>query len=165
MCTVALALGTAACERQTDAMTPDRAAQTSGLTGYSASLPMSDGSINGRVVPVTLEDGRQAHLIIPSQRTVTSETVYLREQDAVRPVRVSRAASRTNAAPARAVARRTVAPAKKTRSWQKEALIIGGSAGAGTLIGSLTGGGKGAAIGAAAGGIGGLVYDLTTRDK
>ena len=54
-------------------------------------------------------------------------------------------------------------PAK--RSWEKDALIIGGSAGAGTLIGAVAGGGKGAAVGATAGGIGGLIYDLATRDK
>ena len=54
---------------------------------------------------------------------------------------------------------------KRKRSWEKEALIIGGSAGAGTAIGAVAGGKKGAAIGATAGGIGGLIYDLATRDK
>ena len=44
-------------------------------------------------------------------------------------------------------------------------LIIGGSAGAGTAIGAIAGGKKGAAVGAAAGGVGGLIYDLLTRDK
>lgn len=51
------------------------------------------------------------------------------------------------------------------RSWEKEALIIGGSAGAGTAIGALAGGKNGAAVGAAAGGVGGLIYDLATRNK
>jgi hypothetical protein len=49
------------------------------------------------------------------------------------------------------------------RSWEKEALIIGGSAG--TAIGAMAGGKKGAGIGAAAGGVGGLIYDLATRNK
>ena len=53
----------------------------------------------------------------------------------------------------------------KGRSWEKEALIIGGSAGAGTAIGAVAGGKKGAGIGAAAGGVGGLIYDLATRNK
>ncbi len=44
-------------------------------------------------------------------------------------------------------------------------LIVGGSTGAGTLIGAVAGGKKGAAVGATAGGIGGLIYDLATRDK
>jgi hypothetical protein len=35
------------------------------------------------------------------------------------------------------------------RSWEKEALIIGGTAGAGAAIGAIAGGGKGAGIGAA----------------
>ena len=53
----------------------------------------------------------------------------------------------------------------RKRSWQKEALIIGGSAGAGTAIGAIAGGGKGAGIGAVTGGVAGLVYDLATRNK
>lgn len=51
------------------------------------------------------------------------------------------------------------------RSWEREALIIGGSAGAGTGIGAIAGGKKGAAIGAATGGVAGLIYDLATRNK
>lgn len=35
----------------------------------------------------------------------------------------------------------------------------------GTAIGAVAGGKKGAAVGAAAGGIGGLIYDLATRNK
>ena len=58
------------------------------------------------------------------------------------------------------------APQRATkRSREKEALIIGGSAGAGTAIGAVAGGKKGAVIGAAAGGVGGLIYDLVTRNK
>ena len=65
----------------------------------------------------------------------------------------------------RVVTRRAAAPHEHTRSWQKELLIIGGSAGAGAGVGALTGGKKGAGIGAAAGGAGGLIYDLMTRKK
>ena len=54
---------------------------------------------------------------------------------------------------------------QKKRTWEKEALIIGGSAGAGAAIGAVAGGGKGAGIGALSGGIAGLVYDLATRNK
>jgi hypothetical protein len=56
-------------------------------------------------------------------------------------------------------------PRKTRRSWEKEALIIGGGAGGGAAIGALAGGKKGAGVGAAAGGIGGLIYDLTTRNR
>jgi hypothetical protein len=55
-------------------------------------------------------------------------------------------------------------PHARKRSWEKEALIVGGGAGAGALVGAAAGGGKGAAVGATAGGIGGLIYDLATRD-
>jgi hypothetical protein len=58
------------------------------------------------------------------------------------------------------VERRPEPQHNKKRSWEKEALIIGGGAGAG--IGALAGGKKGAGIGA---GIAGLLYDLTTRNK
>ena len=43
-------------------------------------------------------------------------------------------------------------------------LIVRG-AGGGAAIGALAGGKKGAGVGAAAGGVGGLIYDLLTRDK
>jgi hypothetical protein len=59
----------------------------------------------------------------------------------------------------------TVYQTQKNRTLQKEALIIGGSAGAGAAIGAVAGGGKGAGIGALSGGIAGLVYDLATRNK
>jgi hypothetical protein len=38
-------------------------------------------------------------------------------------------------------------------------------AGAGTAIGAIAGGKKGAAVAATVGGIGGLIYDLTTRQR
>jgi hypothetical protein len=60
---------------------------------------------------------------------------------------------------------RPVYQTQKKRTWQNEALIIGGSAGAGAAIGPVAGGGKGAGIGALSGGIAGLVYDLATRNK
>jgi hypothetical protein len=60
-----------------------------------------------------------------------------------------------------APARRVGAP----RSWQKSALIIGGSAGAGAGIGAAIGGKKGALIGAAIGGGAATVYDQATRRR
>jgi len=49
------------------------------------------------------------------------------------------------------------------RSWQKTALVIGGSAGAGAAIGAIAGGKKGALIGAAIGGGGAGIYEATKR--
>jgi hypothetical protein len=54
---------------------------------------------------------------------------------------------------------RTAVRARQKSTWQKRALIIGGSAGAGAGIGALTGGKKGALIGAAIGGGGAAIID------
>lgn len=49
------------------------------------------------------------------------------------------------------------------RSWQKSALLIGGSAGAGAGVGALMGGKKGALSGAAIGGGAAAIYDQIKR--
>src|SRR5258708_5825421 len=55
---------------------------------------------------------------------------------------------------------------RRNRPFSHSVAIVGGSAGAGALIGALAGGGKGAGIGALAGGGAGLVYDrLTHKSK
>ena len=56
-------------------------------------------------------------------------------------------------------------PVRRHRSWESQALIVGGSAGAGAGIGAIAGGGKGAGIGALSGGVAGLIYNLATRDR
>ena len=59
--------------------------------------------------------------------------------------------------------RRRVVRTSPRRSWQKTALVIGGSAGAGAGIGALTGGKKGALIGAAIGGGAGSIFEAFKR--
>jgi hypothetical protein len=64
--------------------------------------------------------------------------------------------------------RRTASTARTTtrengRSWQKTALIIGGSTGAGAGIGGIIGGKKGALIGAAIGGGSASIYEAVKR--
>ena len=54
-------------------------------------------------------------------------------------------------------------PDVKRRSWQKSALMIGGSAGTGAGIGAIVGGKKGALIGAALGGGSASIYDASRR--
>jgi hypothetical protein len=49
---------------------------------------------------------------------------------------------------------------KPARTWQKRAVVIGGSSGAGAGLGALIGGKKGALIGAAIGGGAGTIYEL-----
>ncbi len=67
--------------------------------------------------------------------------------------------------PARYVVERSRPAVRRKRSWEREALIVGGSAGAGAAIGGLVKGKKGAGVGALTGGIAGLIYDLATRNR
>jgi len=148
-------------------MTPERVESQYGVAGaYTDSVTSSEGSIKGTVVPVTLADGRQAQLVIPARRSKEPHGIYMRDGNGLHPVEVSERASREDVTRAPVVVeRRPEPPHAQKRSWEKDALIIGGSAGAGTLIGAVAGGSKGAAVGATAGGIGGLIYDLATRDR
>jgi hypothetical protein len=52
---------------------------------------------------------------------------------------------------------------KPRRTWQKSALLIGGSAGAGAGLGALVGGKKGALAGAAIGGGAAAIFDQVKR--
>jgi hypothetical protein len=95
----------------------------------------------------------------PAQPAVQERVVY-RDRVVERPVTRTRTTARRSVAytPART-------EVKQGRSWKKSALIIGGSAAGGAGVGALLGGGSGAKKGAVVGGIGGLVYDLATRNK
>src|SRR5687767_14641361 len=84
---------------------------------------------------------------------------------------VPAAAPRTVAAPQRTVYR-TAAPAQERvvvrregsdRSWQKTAMIIGGSTAGGAGVGGIMGGKKGALIGAAIGGGAASIYEASKR--
>ena len=153
------------CSPDVQATDPRKIDQQYGVAGsYVDEVMTPDGPITGTVVPVTLADGRQAQLVIPTQRRSEPHRVYLRDQQGLHPVQVKEDATREDIARAPAILERRPEPdhAHK-RSWEQEALIIGGSAGAGTAIGAVAGGKKGAAVGATAGGIGGLIYDLATK--
>jgi len=157
----------AACSRDAQAMTPQSIEQQYGVTGaYNESVATPDGNVRGTIVPVTLADGRSAQLFIPAKPAREPHAIYLRDSEGIHPVQVKENATRDQVKASPAIVDRQSEPAHANkRSWEKEALIIGGSAGAGTVIGAVAGGKKGAAIGAAAGGIGGLIYDMATRDK
>jgi hypothetical protein len=155
------------CEKKADAVTPEKIEQQYGVAGaYTDDVQTSEGSIHGTLVPVTLADGRKAQLFVPQQRRTDPHGVYLRDDQGLHPVRIKESARREEVTSAPAVVEKRAEPThKQKRSWEKDALIIGGSAGAGTAIGAVAGGKKGAAIGATAGGIGGLIYDLATRKE
>jgi len=157
----------AACTRDVQAMDARQIEQRYGVSGaFADTIATSDGPLKGTLVPITLADGRQGHLFIPEKQTDAAAAVYLRDEQGLHPVRISDNVSRGELARSPAIVATRPEPQRANkRSWEKEALIIGGSAGAGTAIGALAGGKKGAAVGAAAGGVGGLIYDLVTRNK
>ena len=156
-----------ACGKAAEAVTPELFQQQYGVAGaYTDDVSTPDGAMRGTLVPVTLADGRKAQLFVPHQRQNDPHGVYLRDEQGLHPVRVHEYATREAVTSAPTVVETRPEPEHpQKRSWEKEALIIGGSAGAGTAIGAIAGGKKGAGVGAAAGGIGGLIYDLATRNK
>jgi hypothetical protein len=159
---------TTACSKDLQAMDAQQIEQQYGVSGaYPETINTPDGPMKGMTVPVTLANGRRGHLFIPQRQATDDQDVYLRdEQGGLHPVLLSHSASRESVSLApQVVEDAPVAPRKTRRSWEKEALIIGGGAGGGAAIGAVAGGKKGAGVGAAAGGIGALIYDLTTRNK
>lgn len=156
-----------ACTRDVQALDAQQIEQRYGVAGaYPGTIATPDGSLKGTLVPITLANGRQGQLFIPEPHAGTPDAVYLYDGQGLHPVRLTDNVTRGELARSPTIVEtRAQPPQAKKRSWEKEALIIGGSAGAGTAIGALAGGKKGAAVGAAAGGVGGLIYDLATRNK
>jgi hypothetical protein len=171
MMTLALVLTGAAmttgCSRDVQAMDAQQIEQQYGLSGATAeTVTTADGPIHGTLVPITLANGKQGQLFIPQNSAHDAHAVYLRDEQGLHPVHLKDNVKRDEVTQAPAIVETRAEPAHANkRSWEKEALIIGGSAGAGTAIGAIAGGKKGAGIGAASGGVGGLIFDLVTRDK
>ena len=113
------------------------------------------------VVPAMGADGRPAPLVINvGQATpLTNEN----SQPQAMPVAYRPMVQSAAYEPAPRQRRATRSRDSGTRSWEKEAILIGGGTAAGAGIGALAGGGKGAAIGAISGGVAGLIYDMKTR--
>ena len=156
-----------ACTRDVQPLDAQQIEQRYGVAGaYAGNIATPDGALKGTLVPITLANGREGQLFIPEQRAGAPDAVYLRDEQGLHPVQLTDNVTRSEVARSPSIVETRVQPPHaKKRSWEKEALIIGGSAGAGTAIGALAGGKKGAAVGAAAGGVGGLIYDLATRNK
>jgi hypothetical protein len=155
------------CAAEAKVLDPQQIEQQYGVSGaYTGSVATPGGPMQGTIIPITLADGRAAQLIIPQRQASDVRAVYLVDNDGLHQVQLKENASRQELIRAPAIVQRRSEPQRATaRSWEKEVLIIGGSAGAGTAIGALAGGKKGAGVGAAAGGVGGLIYDLLTRNK
>jgi hypothetical protein len=161
------ATGFSACTQGAQAIDAQQIESQYGVSGaYAETINTSDGPLKGTLVPITLENGHQAHLFIPQRQASDLQTVYLRDEQGLHPVRLGDNVSRAELTRSPGIVQTRPAPRRANkRSWEQEALIIGGSAGAGTAIGALAGGKKGAGVGAATGGVGGLIYDLVTRNK
>ena len=158
-------VGASACSRDAQAvgLTPQELQQRYGITdAYAGQVQTADGSLHGTLVPVTMADGRKAELIIPD-RAGQAHTAYFRDADGLHPIEIADNVNRDQLATPTVVSKRVEKSHPGHRGWEKEVMIIGGSAGAGAAVGALTGGKKGAGIGAGAGGLGGLIYDLATR--
>jgi hypothetical protein len=127
---------------------------------------------NGRrstAVPVTMDDGRTGEFIIPSDKSDPNAVYYRDDQGGeLRPVRMDSHATRQDFVQAPRAVRYQPEPQprnKQSWGWAQDALVVGGGAGGGALIGAAAGGTKGAGVGAAVGGVGGLIFDLLSRNK
>jgi hypothetical protein len=63
----------------------------------------------------------------------------------------------------RTTARAPIVERRSNRSWQKTAMVVGGTTAAGAGLGAIFGGKKGALIGAAIGGGAGTIYEVRKR--
>jgi hypothetical protein len=141
--------------------------QRYGVQGaYDGTILHPDGR-RSTAVPVTIEDGRTGELVIPSDNSDPHAVYYRDDQTGdLHPVRMNDHVTRQQVVQApRAVRYQTEPQHRNKQSWEQDALIVGGSAAGGALIGAAVGGKKGAGVGAAAGGVGGLIYDLLSRNK
>jgi hypothetical protein len=156
-----------ACSRDVRAMDPQQLEQQYGVSGaYGGTVATPEGPIPGTLVPITLANGGQGHLFIPQNQSNEPHSVYLRDDQGIHPIHLKDDATREEITRSPGIVDTRAEPEHANkRSWEKDALIIGGSAGAGTAIGAVAGGKKGAGVGAAAGGVGGLIYDLVSRNK
>lgn len=161
------ALSIASCSRDVQALDAQQIEQQYGVAGgHAGTVDTPDGPVTGMLVPITLANGRTGQLFIPQAQAHMAHSVYLRDERGLHPVQLGDNVRRDELTRSPGIVEtRTVAPRSNQRSWEKQALIIGGSAGAGAGIGAIAGGKKGAGIGAAAGGVGGLIFDLLTKDK
>jgi hypothetical protein len=115
---------------------------------------------------VQTADGQyvSASALVPAAQLVSTPRAQLvSSPSAARPAATPRRAVSQSAAPVQSerVVYREEAPAQRT--WQKTAMIIGGSAASGAGVGAIMGGKKGALIGAAIGGGAASIYESTKR--
>jgi hypothetical protein len=113
-------------------------------------------TVDGQIIPVT--PAAQAAGYVNSLQPASVVPVAQRTVLAPRPT-----ATRTVYRAAAPAQERVVAREGSGRSWQKTAMVIGGSSAGGAGVGGIMGGKKGALIGAAIGGGAASIYEASKR--
>jgi hypothetical protein len=154
-------------QRRSQQPTPQSIQQKYGVQGSYDGTTLHPNGHPSAAVPVTMDDGRTGEFVIPSSGKDAHPVYYRDDQTGdMHPVRMDPRASRQQIIQNPRAMRYEREPQHGNRSsWESDALIVGGGAAGGALIGAAAGGSKGAGIGAAAGGIGGLIYDLVSKKK
>jgi hypothetical protein len=118
--------------------------QQYGLSRARAETVMTaDGPIHGTLVPITLANGQQGQLFIPQAAAHDAPAVYRRDEQGLHPIQLKDNVRRDELTRAPAIVETRAEPAHSNkRSWEKEALMIRRSAGAGTVLGAAAGGNK-----------------------
>ena len=119
-------------------------------------------TVDGRIVPVTPAQTGYVNTLQPAAGFQPVAVAQPVSQPAV----VRRTAARQTVYRTQPVQERVIVddePVRSGRSWQKTAMIIGGSAAGGAGVGGIAGGKKGALIGAAIGGGAASIYEATRR--
>src|SRR5712671_6169824 len=93
MTTLALAMlcaaGFTACTQGVQAMDAQQIEKQYGVSGaYAETITTTDGPLKGMLVPITLTNGRPGHLFIPQRQANDLQTVYLRDEQGLHPVRL-----------------------------------------------------------------------------
>ena len=117
--------------------------------------------------PALVQTVHGGYVTVPAAVAQPTRLVTTAPRAVVTPVSNRRAAQQTRTvsrpAPSREREVVYVEEDRPTRSWQKTALIIGGSTASGAGVGAIVGGKKGALAGAAIGGGAASIYEATRR--
>lgn len=152
-------------------MRPMHAALTGALIAGTAMFAVGTRAFNAAPEPQALvqtADGGYAYVpanaLKPLSTFGAQQTMGYVASPAPQIVRTSGPAQTVyRPAQTRVVERATVVEQRPKRSWQKSAMIIGGSAASGAGVGAIVGGKKGALIGTALGGGAASIYEATRR--
>ncbi len=146
-------------------MKPMHAALTGALIAGTAMFAVGARAFNSTPEQALVQTADGGYAYVPADSLKPLGT-FGAQHDAATPqlVRTS-APTRTVYRPAQThvTERTTVVEQRPRRSWQKTAMVIGGSAASGAGVGAIVGGKKGALIGTALGGGAASIYEATRR--